>query len=361
MNVWIVFLLGVFVGWLIEWIIDWLFWRRNVKKVYASDAQLRQELAEAEAQLASVDALRSQVSKLQAQLNAARTETTTVRQERDDLRAQLDVARLDLDVNRSSAAVDLGSGAVRADEASASRLRQEVESLRFERDALQNELNKARFAGATRTFIARDDLEQIDGIGPVYEQRLFAAGIDTYGQLAAATPEQLAHILDVMNWQKLNLVDWIEQARQFAKITQRDLLPDRMEEIKGIGPIYAKRLRAANIKSFEDLAASSPEQLEDILGKGRLADYASWIEQARAYARLTQGDRPPSELEQIKGIGPSFAARLEMAGVTDFQALSELTENQLKEIIGPAGWRLVNYERWMAQARQLVRPGATKA
>ena len=361
MNVWIVFLLGVFVGWLIEWIIDWLFWRRNVKKVYASDAQLRQELAEAEAQLASVDALRSQVSKLQAQLNAARTETTTVRQERDDLRAQLDVARLDLDVNRSSAAVDLGSGAVRADEASASRLRQEVESLRFERDALQNELNKARFAGATRTFIARDDLEQIDGIGPVYEQRLFAAGIETYGQLAAATPEQLAHILDVMNWQKLNLVDWIEQARQFAKITQRDLLPDRMEEIKGIGPIYAKRLRADNIKSFEDLAASSPEQLEDILGKGRLADYASWIEQARDYDRHTQGERQPSELEQIKGLGPSFAARLEMAGVTDFQALSELTENQLKEIIGPAGWRLVNYERWMAQARQLVRPGATKA
>ncbi len=361
MNIWIVFLLGVFVGWLIEWIIDWLFWRRNVKKVYASDAQLRQELAEAEAQLARVDAFRSQVSKLQAQLNAARTETATVRQERDDLRARLDAAQTNLTGTRAAATVDLGAGTAGAEKTAAARLRQEVESLRFERDALQAELNKARFAGAARSFIARDDLEQIEGIGPVYEQRLFAAGIETYGQLAAATPEQLAHILDVMNWQRLNLVDWIEQAKQFAKITQRDLLPDRLEEIKGIGPIYAKRLRAANIRSFEDLAASSPEQLEDILGKGRLSDYARWIEQAKAYARLTQGDRPPSDLEQLKGIGPSFAARLEMAGVTDFKALSELTEAQLKEIIGPAGWRLVNYERWMAQARQLARQSAAEA
>ena len=39
-----------------------------------------------------------------------------------------------------------------------------------------------------------DDFEPIDGIGKVFEQRLYTAGIRTYRALADASPEQLAAI-----------------------------------------------------------------------------------------------------------------------------------------------------------------------
>jgi len=42
-----------------------------------------------------------------------------------------------------------------------------------------------------------DDLTRIDGIGPVFAQRLNAAGIRTFAQLAALTPEQVA---DIIGW-----------------------------------------------------------------------------------------------------------------------------------------------------------------
>jgi len=45
-----------------------------------------------------------------------------------------------------------------------------------------------------------DDLERVKGIGPVFAQRLNAAGIYTLDQLLEQTPGQLALILDVYEW-----------------------------------------------------------------------------------------------------------------------------------------------------------------
>jgi predicted flap endonuclease-1-like 5' DNA nuclease len=61
-----------------------------------------------------------------------------------------------------------------------------------------------------------DDLKVISGIGPVYERRLHAAGIRTYQQLLAATPERLLAIVQATP----GLADpdaWIEQARRLAR------------------------------------------------------------------------------------------------------------------------------------------------
>lgn len=58
-----------------------------------------------------------------------------------------------------------------------------------------------------------DDLTRIEGIGPVYNRRLQAGGIPTFAALAAADPVRLAEIIQPQSWQRLNYVDWIEQAR----------------------------------------------------------------------------------------------------------------------------------------------------
>jgi predicted flap endonuclease-1-like 5' DNA nuclease len=219
-------------------------------------------------------------------------------------------------------------------------------------------LNRSRFAGAATQYVVRDDLEQIDGISSAYEERLYAGGIETFGQLAEETPSQLAALVQVTEWQDVDFDRWIAQAQEFADLLNSGLLSHDLEEINGIGPVYAKRLRAAGIKAFEELAGCTTDQLADIVGKGRTADYESWISQAKVYAAITSGERVPSELERIKGIGPIFSARLELAGVTTFDALSQLSEDSLHQIIGSKGWSLVHYDRWMSQARQFAKSEA---
>jgi predicted flap endonuclease-1-like 5' DNA nuclease len=64
----------------------------------------------------------------------------------------------------------------------------------------------------------QDRLTDIRGIGPVYASKLYEAGIQTYRQLAAQTPEELYALMDVPKW-RLRSVDapgWIEQAKQLA-------------------------------------------------------------------------------------------------------------------------------------------------
>lgn len=62
-----------------------------------------------------------------------------------------------------------------------------------------------------------DDLTVVKGIGAVYQWKLRDAGFNTYKQLAEANPDQLRRMLDVKNWQRVNVESWIEQARDWAQ------------------------------------------------------------------------------------------------------------------------------------------------
>jgi hypothetical protein len=64
-----------------------------------------------------------------------------------------------------------------------------------------------------------DDFKLIHGIGPGIESRLHAAGIHSYAQLAALTPEQMAaQVGNLIGMSAARVVqqDWIGQARQLA-------------------------------------------------------------------------------------------------------------------------------------------------
>lgn len=61
---------------------------------------------------------------------------------------------------------------------------------------------------------------------------------------------------------------------------------DTLEEIIGIGPTIARRLRLAGIKTYRQIADSTPDQLEEIarLPDWRKSNFKAWIEQARKLA-----------------------------------------------------------------------------
>lgn len=59
-----------------------------------------------------------------------------------------------------------------------------------------------------------------------------------------------------------------------------------LEEVRGIGPVYANRLRAAGVADLAGLAALSPDEVRGIIGRRVSADAArDWIAQAAALAR----------------------------------------------------------------------------
>ena len=63
-------------------------------------------------------------------------------------------------------------------------------------------------------------------------------------------------------------------------------------------------------------------------------------------------------LENIKGIGAGYAARLRAAGVTSVRDLANSTRPQLESIIKAPKWRQPDYEDWIRTARMWVRSGA---
>jgi predicted flap endonuclease-1-like 5' DNA nuclease len=59
-----------------------------------------------------------------------------------------------------------------------------------------------------------DNFEPLEGIGPVLERRLYAAGICTFEALAKQTKETLAEICHAPVFQQVDYDRWIEQARE---------------------------------------------------------------------------------------------------------------------------------------------------
>ena len=106
--------------------------------------------------------------------------------------------------------------------------------------------------------IRKDALEDIDGIGPVYAKRLNEAGIYSFAQLAELTAQRVREIINPEEWQKIEPEKWIVQASVMAD-------PDKLEDIIGIGEVYARRLNKAGIYSFAQLAESTPEQIQELI------------------------------------------------------------------------------------------------
>jgi predicted flap endonuclease-1-like 5' DNA nuclease len=66
-----------------------------------------------------------------------------------------------------------------------------------------------------------DEFEPMEGIGKVFEERLYEAGICTFEQLAVTPPEQLAEICRAPEMSQPDYGGWIEYAKQIADERQK--------------------------------------------------------------------------------------------------------------------------------------------
>ena len=60
----------------------------------------------------------------------------------------------------------------------------------------------------------KERLQQIRGIGPVFEERFSEAGINTFADLATLTPERIQEIINPEKWQAIDPASWISEAQQ---------------------------------------------------------------------------------------------------------------------------------------------------
>ncbi len=136
-----------------------------------------------------------------------------------------------------------------------------------------------------------DNLSKIRGIGDVYRQRLYKAGIYTWDQVATADEETLRRATSA--YPSSNVHEWPPQARELAEKNGRTgarytgPTPDNLTKIFGIGPVSAQSLYRAGICTYEQLASTTPERLAELFPiavAGELPDFAAWIRQATELA-----------------------------------------------------------------------------
>ena len=128
----------------------------------------------------------------------------------------------------------------------------------------------------------------------------------------------------------------------------------KVEEIEGIGPIYAKKLADAGIKTTDDLleAGSTPKGRETLAGKTGIAVklILEWVNLA--------------DLFRIKGVGEEYSDLLEEAGVDTVVELAKrvaenlhakiLEVNETKKLVRRPP-TLNEVKLWIEQAKKLPR------
>lgn len=249
------------------------------------EAQLRAQLAE---QSAEIERLRALVAALEAAQPTEAESTAFVQRSATDMLA--------IQNNAGSASSELRPR-------SSTGWLERTPALAALGESLAN-LSNTKLAYVNRALQARivptvieqpQDLSAVEGIGAVFEQRLYNAGIGAYWELAELDDETLRRILKIGKSQAaaFDLDAMRASARQLAEASDttgyvwNGNSVDDFEPIPGIGKIYEQRLYDAGIRTYADLAQATIEQLQQAVASRSPIppDYAAWIEAAKTLAK----------------------------------------------------------------------------
>lgn len=93
---------------------------------------------------------------------------------------------------------------------------QEIAKLQAEIEETEQKADKVQDIYDAYIKTHPDDLTVIKGIGSVFQWKLRDIGINTFQQLAEADKDQIYRMLDVKNWQRVDIDAWMAQARDWA-------------------------------------------------------------------------------------------------------------------------------------------------
>ncbi|MEM6318417.1 MAG: helix-hairpin-helix domain-containing protein [Bacteroidota bacterium] len=196
-------------------------------------------------------------------------------------------------------------------------------------DEIDVEAAKASFRAAIGNQIAaasasdKDDLKQINGVGPFIEEKLNELGIYTFEQVSQLDEELIETLTNAIEFfpGRIERDDWVGQA-------------DRLFYNRGNRP--------------QDMAVSS----QKIITR-RYATATEKIEVIPSANARSVVSVKPDDLKKIEGIGPKIAQILNEAGIYTFSNLSQTSAERLKSILAAAGnrYKMHNPDTWAEQAK----------
>jgi predicted flap endonuclease-1-like 5' DNA nuclease len=198
------FVLGLIVGWVIEWIIDWVYWRHRI-------AEMTRRLEIAESSLSKQAEIRKSersLSDLESQLTKLKSENSSLQEKVAAFEAQQ--AAFQAPAVTAAAPPEVMAADLEKQPAQINLEPPQVKTT--ELPAIQDEAPSEM----TPPAVHPDDLIVIKGIGPVISRKLNEAGIFTFRELAAITPERLREIVGNVIQQLANEEDILDQAKKLA-------------------------------------------------------------------------------------------------------------------------------------------------
>ena len=111
-------------------------------------------------------------------------------------------------------------------------------------------------------------------------------------------------------------------------------------------------------ENFDELVRAGEERYKELLDEDLPIEETVEIETVVSVETVTEevsdvtDNAGADDLTAINGIGPTFAKRLQEAGITTYQALARLTGEQIKEITRVAEWQ-ADPNEWIAAAKAM--------
>ena len=185
-------------------------------------------------------------------------------------------------------------------------------------------------SNAYATLFESDNLQIVEGIGPKVEVILENAGIQTWGDLAGKTPEELRAILAAAGLGMMNPDTWSQQA-QLAHEGKWDEL---VEYQRFLGGGREKAGDFSNDAKIEKMAA-------------KILELRSAGSDRAAYGRIFLDNN----LQIIEGIGPKVESLLYENGIRSWDDLGAKSSDELKTILTGASLSMMNPDSWPRQAQ----------
>ena len=109
-------------------------------------------------------------------------------------------------------------------------------------------------------------------------------------EAASAEIQRLETALAAAKAQKPEVIEKIvevEKVVEVESIVEKTIQKDDLTKVNGIGPAFAKRLNAANISTFAQLAAQSPEKIHEIIKpqSWQKIEPEAWVAEAKTFAQ----------------------------------------------------------------------------
>jgi predicted flap endonuclease-1-like 5' DNA nuclease len=166
----------------------------------------------------------------------------------------------------------------------------------------------------------RDDLTSIRGIGPHTQRRLNEAGVNTYEDLASASPATLQAIEPRLKTDRAERMI-SDAAALVPSGDHRDHRAssgvsepaDDLTAIRGIGSHTQARFNNAGINTYADLAAASPETLQSLVPRLSADNAARFVAEA--------GTLSASAGSSVGGLSTGDVAKIDASDDDDFAQL----------------------------------------